>query len=118
MIKIYFFELIDHTCHQMKNTSRNINIHGGVEKLDPNISIPETWAENSNTNIQSSQGKNNNTYIISMYFSQSITLNIFIFLSFFIFFKYLLTLSPSLLFSFLKKSKSIFSVLLTTKICL
>ena len=52
MIKIYFFELIDHTCHQMKNTSRNINIHGGVEKLDPNISIPETWAENSNTNIQ------------------------------------------------------------------
>ena len=77
MIKIYFFELIDHTCHQMKNTSRNINIHGGVEKLDPNISIPETWAENSNTNIQSSQGKNNNTYIISMYFSQSITLNIF-----------------------------------------
>ena len=69
--------MIDHTCHQMKNTSRNINIHGGVEKLDPNISIPETWAENSNTNIQSSQGKNNNTYIISMYFSQSITLNIF-----------------------------------------
>ena len=47
--------MIDHTCHQMKNTSRNINIHGGVEKLDPNISIPETWAENSNCNIQSSQ---------------------------------------------------------------
>ena len=41
----------------MKNTSRNINIHGGVEKLDPNISIPETWAENSNRNIQDSQGK-------------------------------------------------------------
>ena len=49
--------LTDHTCHQMKNTSRNINIHGGVEKLDPNISIPETWAENSNRNIQDSQGK-------------------------------------------------------------
>ena len=108
MIKIYFFELIDHTCHQMKNTSRNINIHGGVEKLDPNISIPETWAENSNTNIQSSQGKNNNTYIISMYFSQSITLNIFF--PFFILQvpKYLLTLSPSLLFSFLKNLKVFF----------
>merc|ERR1711936_300656 len=52
---------IDHTCHQMKNTSRNINIHGGVEKLDPNISIPETWAENSNTNIQSSQGARSNS---------------------------------------------------------
>ena len=41
----------------MKNTSRNINLHRGVEKLDPNISIPETWAENSNCNIQSSQSK-------------------------------------------------------------
>ena len=49
--------MIDHACHQMKNTSRNINLHSGVEKLDPNISIPETWAENSNCNIQSSQSK-------------------------------------------------------------
>ena len=49
----------------MKNTSRNINLHRGVEKLDPNISIPETWAENSNCNIQSSQSKQiNNIYYI------------------------------------------------------
>ena len=47
---------IDHTCHQMKNTSRNINIHGGIDKQDPNVSIPDTWAENSNRNIQDSQG--------------------------------------------------------------
>lgn len=26
-----------------------------MEKLDPNISIPETWAEHSNRNIQESQ---------------------------------------------------------------
>ena len=39
----------------MKNTSRSINLHGGVEKLDPNISIPETWMEHSNRNIQESQ---------------------------------------------------------------
>ena len=41
----------------MKNTSRNINIHGGIDKQDPNVSIPDTWAENSNRNIQDSQGK-------------------------------------------------------------
>ena len=40
----------------MKNTSRNINIHGGIDKQDPNVSIPDTWAENSNRNIQDSQG--------------------------------------------------------------
>jgi hypothetical protein len=39
----------------MKNTSRNVNLHGGIDKMDPNISIPETWAENSNRNIQESQ---------------------------------------------------------------
>ena len=49
--------LTDHTCHQMKNTTRSINFHGGVEKQDPNISIPDTWADNSNRNIQDSQGK-------------------------------------------------------------
>merc|ERR1711976_1009366 len=52
---------IDHTCHQMKNTSRSINLHGGVEKLDPNVSIPETWAEHSNRNIQESQSARANS---------------------------------------------------------
>lgn len=46
---------IDHTCHQLQNTSRAINLHGGIEKMDPNVSIPDTWAENSNHNIQESQ---------------------------------------------------------------
>jgi hypothetical protein len=41
----------------MGNTSRNINIFGGIDKLDPNISIPDTWAQNSNRNIQDSQSK-------------------------------------------------------------
>ena len=48
--------MIDHTCHQMKNTSRGINFHSGVQHLDPSISVPQTWAENSNTNCQTSQG--------------------------------------------------------------
>ena len=51
------FYLIDHACHQMKNTSRKINLHGGVEKLDPNVSIPATWADHSNNDINSSQSK-------------------------------------------------------------
>ena len=51
------FYSIDHACHQMKNTSRKINLHGGVEKLDPNVSIPATWADHSNNDINSSQSK-------------------------------------------------------------
>ena len=40
----------------MKNTSRGINFHSGVQHLDPSISVPQTWAENSNKNCQTSQG--------------------------------------------------------------
>ena len=52
---------IDHTCHNLQNTSRAINLHGGIEKVDPNISIPETWADFSNRNIQASQCKYSNS---------------------------------------------------------
>jgi len=58
------FYIQDHTCHQLRNTSRAINLHGGIEKIDPNVSIPETWAENSNRNIQESQGINFNIYAL------------------------------------------------------
>jgi len=46
---------IDHTVHQLQNNSRAINLHGGVEKVDNNVSIPETWMDFSNRNIQDSQ---------------------------------------------------------------
>ena len=36
---------------------RSINLHGGIEKVDSNISIPESWAHFSHNNIQSSQGE-------------------------------------------------------------
>ena len=36
---------------------RSINIHGGIEKIDSTISIPETWSHFSQNNIQHSQGK-------------------------------------------------------------
>jgi len=46
---------IDHTVHNLKNTSRSINLHGGIEKIDPNVSIPESWMDFSHRNIQASQ---------------------------------------------------------------
>lgn len=46
---------IDHRVHQLQNNSRDVNLHGGIEKVDSNVSIPETWADFSNRNIQSSQ---------------------------------------------------------------
>lgn len=46
---------IDHTVHQLSNNSRAINLHGGIEKVDPNVSIPETWMDFSHRNIQASQ---------------------------------------------------------------
>lgn len=59
--ELFILHLSDHTCHQLQNTSRSINMHGGIEKMDPNITIPDTWAENSNHNIQESQGESANT---------------------------------------------------------
>ena len=40
----------------MNNGSCTVDIHEGVEKLDPNISQPDSWAENSHQNILDSQG--------------------------------------------------------------
>ena len=39
----------------MNNTSHNVSTHGGVDKVDPNVSVPETWAEKSYRNIQDSK---------------------------------------------------------------
>uniref|UniRef100_A0A1B6C9Y6 Tektin n=1 Tax=Clastoptera arizonana TaxID=38151 RepID=A0A1B6C9Y6_9HEMI len=48
---------IDNMCHQLNNFSRGINYYGGVESYDPTITVPESWAENSNHIIQRSQGE-------------------------------------------------------------
>ena len=41
---------------QMRNHSYNIKLVGGVERRDPNVSIPGTWSKHSNQNIKESQG--------------------------------------------------------------
>ena len=40
----------------MRNHSYNIKLVGGVEKRDPNVSIPGTWSKQTNQNIRESQG--------------------------------------------------------------
>lgn len=46
---------IDNTVQKLQNSSRSINLHGGIEKVDANVSIPETWVDFSHRNIQDSQ---------------------------------------------------------------
>ena len=52
---------------------RAINLHGGIEKVDPSVSIPETWADFSNRNIQASQCKF--LYMIALGLSALMCLN-------------------------------------------
>ena len=46
---------IDHTVHQLHNSSKAINLHAGVERVDHHVSIPESWMDFSHRNIQASQ---------------------------------------------------------------
>lgn len=48
---------LDSNCHQMRNTSRGLAYHDGVERVDPTTSVPESWARFSNNNIQRSQSE-------------------------------------------------------------
>ncbi|CAH0388564.1 unnamed protein product [Bemisia tabaci] len=48
---------VDSLCHQLTNYSRGINYYSGIEKFDPTVSVPESWAEHSNRIIQRSQNQ-------------------------------------------------------------
>lgn len=48
---------LDNTSHQLRNTSRGIQYHDGIERVDNTTSVPETWAKFSNDNIQRSQSE-------------------------------------------------------------
>lgn len=50
-------EKLDSTCHQLRNTSRGIAYHDGIDRVDNTASVPETWAKFSNDNIQRSQSE-------------------------------------------------------------
>ncbi|CAH1794446.1 unnamed protein product [Owenia fusiformis] len=48
---------LDNTCHQLRNTSRGLAYHDGIQRTDNTVSVPETWAKFSNDNIQRSQSE-------------------------------------------------------------
>ncbi|KAK8742847.1 hypothetical protein OTU49_001696, partial [Cherax quadricarinatus] len=48
---------IDHTQHSLHNYSAAITYYPGIERVDNTVSVPETWAELSNRNIQQSQSE-------------------------------------------------------------
>lgn len=48
---------LDNTCHDLRNTSRGINYHDGIERVDNTMSVPDSWAKFSNDNIQRSQSE-------------------------------------------------------------
>ncbi|CAL4119921.1 unnamed protein product, partial [Meganyctiphanes norvegica] len=48
---------IDHTAHGLHNHSAAITYYPGIERVDNTVSVPDTWAEFSNRNIQQSQSE-------------------------------------------------------------
>lgn len=48
---------LDSQCHGMRNTSRGLAYHDGIERVDNTTSVPESWAKYSNNNIQRSQSE-------------------------------------------------------------
>ncbi|MPC26507.1 Tektin-3 [Portunus trituberculatus] len=47
--------VIDSTQHSLYNHSPAITYYPGIERVDNTVSVPETWAEHTNRNIQQSQ---------------------------------------------------------------
>ncbi|KAG9332071.1 hypothetical protein JZ751_016167 [Albula glossodonta] len=48
---------IDDRCHQLRNTSDGISYHRGIERLDPSLSLPESWSRFTDSNILQSQSE-------------------------------------------------------------
>ncbi|KAK7112720.1 hypothetical protein V1264_012128 [Littorina saxatilis] len=48
---------LDENCHGLRNASRGIAYHNGVNRIDNTVSVPETWARFSNDNVQRSQSE-------------------------------------------------------------
>ncbi|XP_064627479.1 tektin-3-like isoform X1 [Lineus longissimus] len=50
---------LDEKCHGMRNSSRGLAYHNGINRVDNTVSVPESWAKFSNDNIQRSQSERN-----------------------------------------------------------
>ncbi|XP_068439846.1 tektin-3 [Clinocottus analis] len=48
---------IDGRCHHLRNTSDGIGYYRGIERLDPSLSLPDSWSKFSDDNILLSQSE-------------------------------------------------------------
>ncbi|XP_028264254.1 tektin-3 [Parambassis ranga] len=48
---------IDDRCHHLRNTSDGIGYYRGIDRLDPSISLPDSWSKFSDDNILHSQSE-------------------------------------------------------------
>ncbi|KAM9463285.1 tektin-3 [Clarias gariepinus] len=48
---------IDDRCHQLCNASDGISYYRGIERLDPSLSLPDTWSKFTDDNILHSQSQ-------------------------------------------------------------
>lgn len=48
---------IDENCYRLNNFSNKIDYYVGIEKFDQTISVPKSWAENSDRIVQRSQNR-------------------------------------------------------------
>ncbi|KAM8729176.1 tektin-3 [Acanthopagrus schlegelii] len=48
---------IDDRCHHLRNTSDSIGYYRGIERLDPSLSLPDSWSKFTDDNILLSQGE-------------------------------------------------------------
>ncbi|KAM3859444.1 tektin-3 [Diretmus argenteus] len=46
---------IDDRCHHLRNTSDGISYYRGIERLDPSLSLPDSWSKFTDDNILHSQ---------------------------------------------------------------
>ncbi|XP_037133764.1 tektin-3 [Syngnathus acus] len=48
---------IDDRCHNLRNTSDGIGFFRGIERLDPSVSLPESWSKFTDNNVLRSQSQ-------------------------------------------------------------
>ncbi|XP_031417583.1 tektin-3 [Clupea harengus] len=48
---------IDDRCHHLRNTSDGISYYRGIDRLDPSLSLPDTWTKFTDNNILHSQSE-------------------------------------------------------------
>ncbi|XP_039991744.1 tektin-3 [Xiphias gladius] len=48
---------IDDRCHHLRNTSDGIGYYRGIERLDPSLSLPDSWSKFTDHNILHSQSE-------------------------------------------------------------